>query len=83
MFGSVCLTAGMAGEFSAWERETLEHFLILGHEVAAMAIALRARYVSAQIYLSAEELVIFSYEDGRVSVTGAGYEVELTRLPEW
>jgi hypothetical protein len=70
----------MTDEFSGWEREILEHFLILGHEVAATAIALRARYVSAQIRLSADELVLFSFEAGRVWATGRGYEVELTPL---
>jgi hypothetical protein len=25
----------------------------------------------------------FSYEHGRVRVTGRGYEIELSRLPEW
>jgi hypothetical protein len=73
----------MTDEFSGWEREMLEHFLILGHEVAATAIALRARYVSAQIRLSADELVVFSFEDGRVWATCRGHEVELTALPEW
>jgi hypothetical protein len=73
----------VANEFNAWERETLEHFLVIGHEVELTALALRARYVSAQIPLSADELVVFSYEDGRVCVTGYGYEVELSRLPEW
>jgi hypothetical protein len=71
------------GEYSPWERETLEHFLIIGHEVEATAIALRARYVSAQLRLSADDLVVFSYEDGRVWVTGRGYEVELSGRPEW
>jgi hypothetical protein len=83
MCGHRRLSAGMADGFSAWERETLEHFLILGHEVASAAIALRARYVSAQIRLTADELVVVSYQDGRVWVTGRGYDVELTRLPEW
>jgi hypothetical protein len=83
MSGARRLAAAMADEFDAWERETLEHFLILGHEVAATATALRARYVSAHIRLGADELVVISYEDGRVWVTGKGYEVELTQLPEW
>jgi hypothetical protein len=73
----------LADEFSAWERETLEHFLILGHEVARTAEVLRARYISAQIRLTADELVVFSYEDGRAFVTGRGYEIELSRRPEW
>jgi hypothetical protein len=73
----------MAEEFSPWERETLEVFLILGHEVAATAIALRADYVSAHLRLDADELVVFTFDRGRVTVTGRGYEVELSRLPEW
>lgn len=70
-------------DFTAWERQLIDHFVILGHEVQATAHALRARYVSAQIRLSADELVVFSYEDGRVWVTGTGYEVELSARPEW
>jgi hypothetical protein len=80
MFAARRLITGMADDFSLLEREILEHFLILGHEVAAVAIALRARYVSAQVRLSADELVVFSFEDGRVWVTGRGYEGELTAL---
>jgi hypothetical protein len=77
------LMADMTDGLDPWERETLEHFLIIGHEVADIARALRARYVSAQLSLSADELVVFSYEDGRVWVTGRGYEQDLTRCPEW
>jgi hypothetical protein len=73
----------MSGEFTPWERETLEHFILIGHEVAETAHALRARYVSAHTQLTADELVVFSYEDGRVWVTGRGYQLELTRQPEW
>jgi hypothetical protein len=73
----------MAGEFTPWEREALEHFILIGRAVAETAHALRARYVSAHIQLTAHELVVFSYEDGRLWVTGRGYELELTRLPEW
>jgi hypothetical protein len=40
MSGPRRLAPGMADEFDAWEREMLEHFLILGHEVAATATAL-------------------------------------------
>jgi hypothetical protein len=60
----------VTGEFSPWERETLAHFVLIGREVAEIAHALRARYVSAHIQLTADELVMFSYEDGRVWVTG-------------
>jgi hypothetical protein len=73
----------MPDEFSPWERETLELFLVLGHEVADTALTLQAEYVSAQLRLGPDELVVFTYDRGRVSVTGRGYEVELTRLPEW
>lgn len=77
------LSAGMTDGFDPSEREMLEHCLILGHEVAATAFTVRARYVSVQIRLSADELVVFTCEDGRVWVTGRGYDVELTRRPEW
>jgi|1186.fasta_scaffold98444_2 hypothetical protein len=83
MFDARRLSRGVEDELSRWERETLEHFLIIGHEVEATAMALRARYVSAQIRLSADELVVFSYEDGRVWVTGRGYEEELSGLVGW
>jgi hypothetical protein len=73
----------MADEFTPWERETLEVFLILGHEVAATALALRADYASVHLRLDGDALVIFTYEAGRVTVTGRGFEVELTRLPDW
>jgi hypothetical protein len=43
----------MADDFSPWERETLEVFLVLGHEVAGTALALRADYVSAHLRLDA------------------------------
>ena len=83
MFDARRLTPDVANEFSPWERETLEHFLIIGREVEATALALRAHYASAHIRLSRDELVVFSYEDGRVWVTGRGYEEELSRLREW
>lgn len=77
------LSARVPGEFSPWERETLEHFVIIGHEVAQTAYALRARYVSVHLQLSTTELVAFTYEDGHVWVTGRGYERELSGLAEW
>ena len=77
------LADDVGDDFTPWEREMLEHFIVIGHEVAATALALRARYVSAQIRLSADELVVFSYEDGRVWVTGHGYEEELSARREW
>ena len=83
MFDARRLTRDVEGEYTPFERETLEHFLVIGHEVEATALALRSRYVSAQIRLSADEIVVFSYEDGRVWVTGRGYEEELSRLREW
>jgi hypothetical protein len=73
----------MADDFTPWERETLELFLILGHEVQATAVALRADYASAHLRLGANEMVVFTYDAGRVSVTGLGFDVELTRLREW
>ena len=36
---SRALSVPIADEFTPWERETLEVFLILGHEVAATALA--------------------------------------------
>jgi hypothetical protein len=83
MFDARRLSRDVQNEFNPWERETLEHFLIIGREVEATALALRSRYVGAQIRLSAEELVVFSYENGRVWVTGRGYEEELSQLREW
>lgn len=70
-------------DFGEWERETRELFLILGHEVAAAAVALRARYVSAQVQLAANTVLVLTYEQGRVWVTGKGFELELTALSEW
>jgi hypothetical protein len=63
--------------------EMLELYLILGHEVAFTALALRAEYVSAQLRLGVAELIVFTYDCGAVWVTGTGFEIELTRLPEW
>lgn len=73
----------MADEFSAWEQHTLEHFLVLGREIADAAVTLRARYVSAHVRIAEGQLVAFAYEDGAVWACGRGFEVELSRLQGW
>jgi hypothetical protein len=73
----------MSTELNPFERENLELFVLLGHEVAATALKLRADYVSAQLRLGCADVVIFTCDRGVVSVTGRGFEVELSRLREW
>ncbi len=70
-------------DYTAWEEGALEHFLILGREIATTAVTFRATYLSAHLRLAEGELVAFSYEDGAVWVTGRGFEVELSALPRW
>jgi hypothetical protein len=39
--------------------------------------------ILGHIWLGIDELVVFSYEGDRTWVTGKGYELELSQLPEW
>jgi hypothetical protein len=73
----------MADEFTPWERDTLEHVLTVGREIADTAVTLRANYVSAHLRIGDGELVGFAYEDGAVWAHGVGFEVELSGLPGW
>lgn len=74
----------MSYELDPCERETLEVFLILGREVADTAFVLRASYVSAHLPIGDHgEVVAFTCEHGRVTVSGKGFEVDLSLLPEW
>lgn len=73
----------MADELDPLDHATREIFIILGHEVADAAFVLRASYVSAQLNVGDGEFVVFTYEHGRVTVSGKGYEVDLTQWPEW
>jgi hypothetical protein len=73
----------MSPDLIPFERADLELFLVLGHEIASTALTLNADYVSAQLPLGPAEIVMFSYDRGVVSVTGRGFDVELSCLREW
>jgi hypothetical protein len=73
----------MADEFSAWEQHTLEHFLVIGREIADAAVTLRAQYLSAHVRIAEDQLVAFWYENGAVWACGRGFEVELSRMRGW
>jgi hypothetical protein len=67
----------MADDLTPWEHEMLEHFRVLGDEVADIGVTLRATYVSAHVRIGDGELVAITCEGERVRVGGRGYEVEL------
>jgi hypothetical protein len=54
----------------------------IGHDLAARAWRLQADYLCAHIPVR-EGLLVFTWERQAVWVTGAGFDVELTTLPEW
>lgn len=83
MFARRALSRPMTGELDPHEPETLELFHIIGREVADAAYVLRADYVSAQLVLASGDLIVFTFDRGRVTVTGRGFEVDLTALPGW
>ena len=73
----------MSTDLDPFERDNLEVFVILGHELAGTALALRADYVSAHLRLGFTESVIFTCDRGVVTVTDRGFEVELSALRQW
>jgi hypothetical protein len=56
--------------------------LRVGHELAVRARRLGAERLYAEL-VSASGLLWLSCEGGAVRVTGEGFDVELSALPEW
>jgi hypothetical protein len=57
--------------FTAWERETLAHFIVVGEELALLVSSLRARYLTAHLDLADAGLIVFTVADERAWVMGA------------
>jgi len=69
-------------EADAFSRQPLAALVRIGHDLDTRARRLGAEYLCAQI-AARDGLLVFTYERRAVWVTGAGFDVELSALPEW
>jgi hypothetical protein len=62
--------------------QPLVALVLIGHDLDARARRLHAEYLCMHI-LAGKGLLVFTCERQAMWVTGAGFDVELTALPEW
>jgi hypothetical protein len=63
------------------ERQILHHLQVVAAELHHTAQRTRCRYLTAHLPIADGSTLVFTYEDGEMTVTGAGFEGPLPAVP--